>query len=285
MIRRQSAAPAPVASDVDPGTTEPALAAANAAREAAATEPSTVSGAEVAETGGATASGRGPALARVYEEGLRVDSRFRWSVGGARPVCSQCHTEIAPSSSFHTVLVEAPAGATAAEPGDLLEVFERRDLCETCFQQADRSAVFAFWKSVLPAARGEVKKSVNVVSLRAYLDRLVDSLRESRGLDGTDRGEVLTLDRDQSADPGDDVTPHGGGVEEGGLDTVASGTTLAYLLGLFLVRKRNLRWGEITDGVLTLFCRTTDRAYRLHAPNLSAEDLQKGIRAFEELFG
>lgn len=234
-----------------------------------------------------TADKRGPTLARVYQEELRVDGRFRWSVGGARPVCSQCRTEIPPSGTFHTVLVEAASDSPESDPGDLLEVFERRDLCEECFGRADRSTVFAFWKSALPAARGEVKKSVNVISLRAYFDRLIDSLSDGGHADapidndGRDPESPLTLDRDQASDEDDEAAAESS-------DRAATPTTqqtLAYLLGLFLVRKRNLRWGDVVDGVLRLNCRATDRSYFLETPPLTEQELESGVRAFEELFG
>lgn len=302
MIRRN---PEPPAREVAPDPVE---------SRGAGTDPSKgrVSEAAGSESGPSEASeassGGHRALARLYEEEQRVDGRFRWTVGSAKASCSACLQEIPAETPFHTVLVESDR-SDATQIGDPLETWERRDLCDACFEGGERDGVFAFWKSVLPPTEEAPLKRVNLASLRSYFDRMLDPVGvEESAQSDPDQGDEghedptpadqdspeASLSRaadvadsagDHPADTADAEADPGREAASSGVEAESGVKTLAYLLGLFLVRKRNLKWVNVQRGKLTLRCPQTDREYELETPVLSEEQLHSGISAFEELFG
>lgn len=58
---------------------------------------------------------------------------------------------------------------------------------------------------------------------------------------------------------------------------------LRYLLGLFLVRKRVLKWEGVTDSELTLRCKQSEREYRVEIPP-RGKRLEEAESAFEAIF-
>ncbi len=59
---------------------------------------------------------------------------------------------------------------------------------------------------------------------------------------------------------------------------------LAYLLALFLVRRRMLKWEGIDDDHLRLRCKESDRPVGLPVPPWTDAELEQAVTEFEELF-
>lgn len=266
-------------------------------------------------------------VARLYDEEQRVDGRYRWSVGSAQPVCARCGGEIPAGTDFITALVESDPSTWPGSAGaDPLEVFERLDHCASCFATADPVRIFAFWRSVVPATAQPRRKTVNLASLRAYFDRLLDAgaaratgVAASGAVDcgagaggsvaggsvdgGVDEGcralddygvgpfEAVTAGVDDAESLADPVGPDSQAQREASSQGSAAAAgpierqVMLYLLALFLVRRRSLRWESTSEsGALELVCRQTGNRYRVEVPGMSSEELAGRMSAFEQLF-
>lgn len=268
--------------------------------EAAATAPdaATVAVPDADATAGTEAATRArpTPVARLYEEEQRIDGRFRWSVGGAQRSCRACRESIPPHTSFSTVLMAAlPEDLPGVAGPDPLEVFERCDYCEACFEALPNEQVFAHWKSCFPTPEAEPKKQVNLASLRSYFDQVAELIHapavdEPPAADPEAADPESDLEIDADLESRDDSRAEDSGDAEGD-DSSAQAETpeetsgaFAYLLALFLVRRRLLKWGGFTDAGLRLICRQTDREYCVAIPQGSESALTAQIGAFEELF-
>lgn len=259
-------------------------------------QPDSETQAEAEASGEESQQARPASFARLYEEEQRVDGRYRWSVGGARAVCGACGEQIPADQPFYTALVESVEAPGTSAQGDPLEVFERCDYCQNCFSEqskangADAAApagCFAFWKSVLPPPDKPPTKTVNLASMRSYFDRLVDALGEAEA-QGEAEGEQPVATEEGNAPEAEElpeVEPNAVEAQIGESQGGPGDEHLCYLLGLFLVRKRSLRWESLDGDVLSLYCRNSDRRYQLTVPHLPQEALAKSIESFESLFG
>jgi len=125
---------------------------------------------------------------------------------------------------------------------------------------------------------------VNLASLLAHFHQLVETpaAREP----GEDELEAAELDE---ADPGAvDRRPAVPGDEAPLAPHVPQLSTerlqLVYLLALFLVRRRMLKWEGVGEGLLQLRCKESDRPVGLPIPPWSEEELAEAIEEFEDLF-
>jgi len=233
-------------------------------------------------------AGRTP-YARRLEDPQRVEGRGRWSVDSTRRRCGRCAADFPDHEAFHTVLEPAPApamaeGASEEGPEDAPEVFVRRDYCASCFTESPPTTVFAQWRCVLPPPPEGARKVVNLASLLAHFHQLVETpaAREP----GEDELEAAELDE---ADPGAvDRRPAVPGDEAPLVPHVPQLSTerlqLVYLLALFLVRRRMLKWEGVGEGFLQLRCKESDRPVGLPIPPWSEEELAEAIEEFEDLF-
>ena len=231
------------------------------------------------------------ALARLYEGEQRVEGRQRWSVSGAHRRCGGCEGTL--GSEFHTVLAAAADVDARSLHPECAEVFERQDYCDDCFERVEPGKTFAHWKSVLPPPDKPPRKIVNLASLLAYFERLT----------GTDTPPPKSEDENEIAadDTSDEVVASGGeggeeaapGSNDNSTDASTSQETgtpqLAYMLALFLVRKRVLKWVDLVEGTLRLSRKIevdgkpSEKLYAVSAP-LGGRASENALRAFEELF-
>ena len=99
--------------------------------------------------------------------------------------------------------------------------------------------------------------------------------------------EATAVDTDQqAADPDDQFCSGKGSASSASLEVSASAnrTRIAYLLALFLVRKRALRWIGHEDGVLTV----AERSGVLHQVAVSTIDpatIEQAVAEMEQLLG
>jgi len=188
-----------------------------------------------------------PAFARLHEEVQRIDGPGRWTVDSSARCCRSCAGELPLGEPFWTVLEDPPGDE---EVRGLAAFFARSDYCNGCSDRFDLDAVYARWRTVLPEAEGPPKKIVNLASLL---------------------GTFLSLVEEPAA--GENSRR-----EEGG-----EGQRLAYLLALFLVRKRVLKWVSVEDGVLSGCEKGKTVAIEVPLPPLSPPDLKIAVAEFEAL--
>lgn len=247
-------------------------------------------------------------FARRLDDPQRVDGGSRWSVDATRRRCTRCGSDLVDREPFHSVLEEAPAPLVDSEEPEL---FVRRDYCEPCFAASPPPRAFAHWRSVLPAPLGGVRKIVNLASLLSHFHSLVETSRELEEEDrerwgaepgGTDRALGGDLDailpgqvsRSWPSDP-EGERPEAGSAPTAAISAASSGASssasvpeprqrLAYLLALFLVRRRMLRWEGVEGETLRLRCRESDRPVELPVPRLPPAELEAAIAEFEDLF-
>ena len=199
-------------------------------------------------------------MAKLFEADTAVANRTRWSVGTSRKTCVACSERLPEDQSFHTALC-APSDLGDAQIADASEVFERRDYCETCFASSPPVHAFASWLTVRPPAAEAPKKIVNLASLRVYFDQLGAIVKRAREEAGA-RAQGVELSESEIADV----------------------DRLRYLIALFLVRKRALRWVEHEPAALRLECKATDSIIEVPVPPTGAE-MDEVTQAFDQLFG
>lgn len=237
--------------------------------------------------------GRTPS-ARKIDDPQRVDGGGgRWSVDASRRRCSRCSRELPDGEILHSALVPPPESASAE--GDQV-IFARGDYCEQCFEADPPQGAFAEWRTVLPPKPGGERKIVNLASLLAHFHSLVETSRADDDLgDGSleDGAYEDGAYEDGAFEDGvfqrgafkDGVRDDAGVSTQSGKDPLApERARIAYLLALFLVRRRMLRWEGIRGGVLSLRCRESDRPLELPVPPLTTAQLAEAIAEFEDLF-
>jgi hypothetical protein len=251
---------------------------------------------ETGDTGTSTPPRR--AFARLRDEEQRVAGGGRWSVDASRRHCHHCSEEIVRGTPFWTVLAEAdPAQAGEA----VAAFFCRQDHCEGCIESLDEDPFFARWKTTVPAPEGPPRRIVNIASLHATFLSLIDSLDGDEDV-GTPAGGVET------ADPGSSESPAPAPTDEASagmtsapeeqeeqfearnrptaleVSAVADRIRLAYLLALFLVRKRALRWISHDPQSLTVKERS-GVIHRVQVPAIDAVALEEAVAEMEQLLG
>ena len=228
------------------------------------------------EEGGPPRPGGRTPFARRLEDPQRVDGGGRWSVDSTRRRCCRCDTPFPDHDPFHTVLEPASDEERGSE--DAREVFVRRDYCTGCFESDPPATVFAHWRCVLPPPPDGARKVVNLASLLAHFHQLVetpavhipDEDEEGASGEGSGGGEGSTP-------PAPPLEPHIPTLSEEKL-------RLVYLLALFLVRRRMLKWEGVEGGVLQLRCKESDRPVGLPEPPWSEAELAEAVAEFEDLF-
>lgn len=225
-------------------------------------------------------------FARRIEDPQRVDGGGRWSVDSTRRRCCRCHKDLPDDQTFDTVLepatVEDSFGeedtGTAVERrldsrnDEVSDLFARRDYCAACFQADPPPTYFAHWRRVLPPPAAGPKKVVNLVSLLSHFHQLVETpaVSESEREDLASEGMGGSTARSP-------LEPHVPALSPERL-------RLAYLLALFLVRRRMLKWEAVGEEALRLRCKESDRPVDLPLPVMSKEALEEAMEQFEDLF-
>ncbi len=237
---------------------------------------------EEAETSDRSHAGGRLPFARRIEDPQRVDGGGRWSVDSTRRRCCRCHKDLPDDQTFDTVLEPATvteegqeaAGERPIEPKreEASDLFARRDYCALCFQTDPPATYFAHWRRVLPPPVGGPKKVVNLASLLSHFHQLVETPAVSESERGDDAGKGTA---ESTASP--PLEPH--------VPTLSpERLRLAYLLALFLVRRRMLKWETVGEEALRLRCKESDRPVDLPLPAMSKEALEEAMAQFEDLF-
>ena len=221
--------------------------------------------------------GRTP-YARRLDDPQRVDGGGRWSVDSTARRCCRCAGALPDHETFHTVLEPAPPEDLPL--GDERELFVRRDYCTECFTSQPPETVFAHWTRILPPPPGGPKKIVNLASLLAHFHQLVETPALPTASEDGEDGEL----------PGENVgegktAPATAPRPEPHVPELSDERgRLAYLLALFLVRRRMLKWEGMVDERLQLICKESDRPVALGVPAMTDSELEEAVAEFEELF-
>ena len=222
-----------------------------------------------------------PTFARLRDEQQRVAGGGRWSVDASRRQCHRCQQEIPRGTSFWTVLAEADAD----QAGEVVAAFfSRQDHCEGCIEGLEEDPFFARWKTSVPAPDGPPRRIVNIVSLHATFVSLMEASGNSSedtdsAEDTRENSQPPDQESDQELESTAETQPQGLEVSE-----EADRIRLAYLLALFLVRKRVLRWVGHEQQVLSV----QERAGTLHrvaVPAIDAATLEEAVAELEEFLG
>jgi len=239
---------------------------------------------------GESAGGKKATFARLRDEEQRVAGGGRWSVDSSRRFCALTREEIPRGTPFWTVLAPADPGDAPESAGRLTAFFSRQDYCDEAMAQLDSSSFFARWRTVIPEESGPEKRVVNVASLLATFLELVEPLRSKSS------GEEEAADEEgdgSSFDP--DSTPESPEGEDSGVSALGSRglqvdqstdrLRLAYLLALFLVRKRALIWEDHDEELLKVREKASEEIYEIPTPAMDRETLEGAIREIESIFG
>ncbi|MEM7262323.1 MAG: hypothetical protein AAF488_10070, partial [Planctomycetota bacterium] len=204
---------------------------------------------------------RGRVFAKLLEAETSVAGRTRWSVGTSRKACVVCQEPLPEDASFHTALLPPSEAVDPNAPSiaDASELFERQDYCEPCFEAKPPEHAFAHWKTILPPPPDAPKRIVNLASLRVYFDQLGSIVERSQDSEAAERWELSEED-------------------------VRDLERLRYLIALFLVRKRALKWADQVGQKLILECRATETTIEVPIP-APGEAMDAATAAFEQLFG
>lgn len=211
-----------------------------------------------------------PAFARLKEERERVAGGGRWSVDGSRRNCHRCGTEIHHGTHFWTVLSPAEQEPVAGE--GVAAYFSRHDHCESCIDSIPEEQHFARWKTSIPAPEGPPRRIVNLASLHATFLSLIDKDESQEQDSPEENAEEAEVELPESS--------RGSLVVSSEVDRVR----LAYLLALFLVRKRALRWQQHVGDSLVVSERS-GQEYRVPVPQIDSDELEAAVAEFEQLLG
>jgi len=162
------------------------------------------------------------------------------------------------------------------------ELFVRRDYCEECFAASPPAISFAHWRSILPPPPGGVRKVVNLASLLAHFHALVETPAAEEDDPASDI-RSSPLGAVETGRGGSEGLPAGDSGSDASRPAEAR-ARLSYLLALFLVRRRMLRWEGVEAGILRLRCRESDRPVELAVPEMTPAELDAAISEFESLF-
>ena len=226
--------------------------------------------------------------ARLRDEEQRVAGGGRWSVDSSRRYCAHTREEIPRGTPFWTVLAPADPENAPESAGPLTAFFSRQDYCEEAMAELDPSLFFARWKTVVPTADGPAKRVVNIASLLATFLELVASEQTP-----SESGKVEESSTELSGDDGgaaseetEEVSAEELPLPPLGLEVVAGTdrTRLAYLLALFLIRKRSLVWEDHAGEALLVREKNSEEIYQIPVPDLDRETLETAVGEIEALF-
>ena len=216
----------------------------------------------------------------------------RWSVDSSRRFCALTKQEIPRGTPFWTVLAPADPESAPESAGPLTAFFSRQDYCDEAMADLDPGAFFARWRTVIPEESGPVKRVVNVASLLATFLELAEPIRK----DAPEEAEnpVETADS-ASGDLNGDSFGEAGDEDESGpsaalrrvgleIDSSTDRSRLAYLLALFLIRKRALIWDDHVDSCLRVREKSSEEIYEIPAPEMDRETLEAAVSEIESLF-
>lgn len=221
-----------------------------------------------------SSAGVRPAYARLQEEQQRVAGGGRWSVDGSRRCCHGCQQEIVHGTPFWTVLRATDKEPT--EPDSVAAFFCRQDYCESCIDSLEQGQHYARWKTSVPAPNDPPRRIVNLASLQAtFLSLLEVESTESKTQQPADD------DRQKPSEPPEVASSTTTGLR---VSKQADREWLAYLLALFLVRKRVLRW-EQHQGDHLVVRERGGNSHRVPVPRIDSQVLEQAIADFEQLFG
>lgn len=218
-----------------------------------------------------------PAYARLKEEQQRVAGGGRWSVDGSRRCCHGCQQEIVRGTPFWTVL--RPAEEEPTEPEAVAAFFSRQDHCESCIESLEDGQHYARWKTSVPAPDEPPRRIVNIASLHATFLSLLE-------VESTPSTSESTPEEDAEGDPQPPAQatepnlPAAAGLP---ISQQADRERLAYLLALFLVRKRALQWLE-HQGDHLLVKERCGNLHRVTVPRIDSRVLDEAVYEFEQLF-
>jgi len=220
-----------------------------------------------------------PAYARLKEERERVAGGGSWSVDGSRRICHSCQQEIVRGTWFWTVLRPAEQEPVAAD--GVAAFFCRQDHCEACIDSLKDEQYFARWRTSVPAPEGPPRRIVNLASLFATFLSLIDPTEPP-----TASGEAVEEESEQQPEEPDESEPTDQAPRAGGLSVSlqADRVRLGYLLALFLVRKKALRW-QAHDGDHLLVSERSGNLYRVPVPRIDPQELEAAVAEFEDLLG
>lgn len=83
-----------------------------------------------------------------------------WEINKSALECSACKAVFEGGQGLHSALY------------DEVEGFIRRDYCDACWESADKSAVFSFWRTRVPKKGEKVRQFVDDDTLMNFLTRL-----------------------------------------------------------------------------------------------------------------
>jgi hypothetical protein len=144
---------------------------------------------------------------------------------------------------------------------------------------------FARWKTTVPAPEGPPRRIVNIASLHATFLSLIDSLDggEDSGVPAGIRSAPKEQEEPQE-EPQEEQFEARNRPTALEVSAVADRIRLAYLLALFLVRKRALRWISHDPQSLTVKERS-GAIHRVQVPSIDAAALEEAVAEMEQLLG
>ena len=234
---------------------------------------------------GESTEGKKATFARLRDEEQRVAGGGRWSVDSSRRYCALTREEIPRGTPFWTVLAPADPQQAPESAGPLTPFFSRHDYCDAAMAQLDPADFFARWRTVIPEESGAEKRVVNVASLLATFLELVEPLR-SGTLEEAEGESAEGVEAPVGAEI--DVEEEGvaAALSRKGLEIAQSTDRLrlAYLLALFLVRKRALVWEDHGDEFLKVREKSAEESYEIPIPAMDRQTLEAAIQEIESIF-
>ncbi len=219
-------------------------------------------------------------VAKVYGDDRRLEDR-RWAVGGSVRRCHCCEQAIDPSSEFYATLTAAQIPDDDNRLAEVSALFDRYDYCCRCYEEGKAEHAFAYWKSVMDAPQREPRKIVNLSALLVYFQHLValevqePTTAEENDGDLESEGDFESQERARERASILAALPKIDGRDA---------ELMRYLLALFLIRKRVLKWIQAEKGTLRVREVKSKVEHDVSEPQISEADLKDAIEAFEELF-
>ncbi|MAJ28059.1 hypothetical protein CBD41_01410 [bacterium TMED181] len=230
-------------------------------------------------------AGNRATYARLRDQEQRVAGGGRWSVDSSRRFCALTKQEIPRGTPFWTVLATADPDSAPESAGPLAAFFSRQDYCDEAMAGLDPGSFFARWRTVIPEESGPVKRVVNLASLLATFLELAEPIRKQEPAEAEESAQAA--DADPGADAGEEgESDPSSALRRVGLeiDSSTDRSRLAYLLALFLIRKRALIWDDHVDSCLRVREKSSEEIYEIPAPEMDRETLEAAVSEIESLF-
>ena len=203
-------------------------------------------------------------LAKVYGDDRRMNER-RWAVGGSPRRCHTCSTPIPPQAEYYGTLEPTRIPEDDSKLAEVSALFDRYDYCCACYEGGAGGHAFAYWKGHMDAPQREPRKVVNLAALLVYFQHLaaVEAAAsrptpdadgdDGEGTEGTDSGHIDSGHIDEDLNDEDafdgDFERQQEARERAAIVAALpridgdDARLMRYLLALFLIRKRVLKWG------------------------------------------